>query len=200
MSVSHDGGRTFGEPSIIELDGVNPDGTPTDTDISNDKEWVTADPFSGTVYVTWTAFTFDADGNFVESPIMVRKSTDFGRTWGAAVRVAPKLDGFSGGITPFDQGSNPVIGNDGTLYIAYEASVCQTLACDQPTDHDAVVVATSHNGGKSFKNVEVSLDFDFPTNEDVGSRSADRAELPDQQLPADDDRPAHRPALADLGR
>ena len=171
MSVSHDGGRTFGEPSIIELDGVNPDGTPTDTNISNDKEWVTADPFSGTVYVTWTAFTFDADGNFVEAPIMLRKSTDFGRTWGAAVRVAPKLDGFAGGITPFDQGSNPVIGKDGTLYIAYEASVCQTLACDQPTDHDAIVVATSHNGGKSFKNVEVSLDFDFPTNEDVGTEA-----------------------------
>jgi hypothetical protein len=165
MSVSHDGGRTFGEPSIVELDGVNPDGTPADTDVSNDKEWVTADPTSGTVYVTWTSF------NSVDSPIMVRKSTDFGRTWGAAVRVSPSSDGFSGGITAFDQGSNPVIGNDGTLYIAYEASVCQTLACDQPTDHDAVVVATSRNGGRTFKNVEVSLDFDFPTNEDVGRQA-----------------------------
>ena len=168
LSVSHDGGLTFGEPSIVELDGVNPDGTPAATDISNDKEWVTADPRSGTVYVTWTSFTSDADGNFLDSPIMVRKSTDFGHTWGTAVQVAPSVNGFTGGITPFDQGSNPVVGNDGALYIAYEASVCQTLACDQPTDHDAVVVATSRNGGRTFKNVEVSLDFDFPTNEDVG--------------------------------
>ncbi len=164
MSVSHNGGLTFGEPSIVQLDGVNPDGTPTDTNIFNDKEWIGADPFSGTVYVTWTRF----DGN-TESPIMVRKSTDFGRTWGAAVRVAPGMTGFSGGITPFDQGSNPVVGNDGTLYVAYEASVCETLNCDQPTDHDAVVIATSHNGGRTFRNVEASLDFDFPTNEDVGS-------------------------------
>lgn len=171
VSVSHDGGRTFGEPSIVELDGVNPDGSPADTNISNDKEWVTADPFSGTVYVTWTAFTFDAAGNFLDSPIMIRKSTNFGRTWSAATQVAPSLSGFTGGITPFDQGSNPVIGNDGTLYVAYEASVCQTTDCDQPTDHDAVVVATSHNGGGSFSNVEAALDFDFPTNEDVGTEA-----------------------------
>jgi hypothetical protein len=163
VSVSHDGGLTWDEPSIVQLDGVNPDGTATPTDIFNDKEWIAADPFSGTVYLTWTRF----DGN-VESPIMMKKSTDFGRTWGEAVRVAPSLDGFKGGITPFDQGSIPQVANDGTLYVAYEASVCKTLNCDSPTDHDAIVVATSTNGGRTFKNVEVALDFDFPPNEDVG--------------------------------
>lgn len=163
VSVSHDGGLTWGEPSIAQLDGVNPDGTATPTDVFNDKEWIAADPFSGTVYLTWTKFI----GN-TESPIMVRKSTDFGKTWGDAVQVAPKLDGFAGGITPFDQGSIPQVGNDGTLYVAYEASVCATLACDSFDDHDAIVVATSKDRGKTFKNVEVALDFDFPPNEDVG--------------------------------
>ncbi|WP_203907137.1 sialidase family protein [Rhizocola hellebori] len=163
VSVSHDGGLHFDEPVIVQLDGVAADGSPVDTDIFNDKEWIAADPFSGTVYLTWTRF----DGN-VESPIMMKKSTDFGRTWGPAVRVAPSLTGFHGGITPFNQGSIPLVGNDGTLYIAYEASVCATLNCDNPADHDAIVVATSKNGGKTFKNVEVALDFDFPPNEDVG--------------------------------
>jgi hypothetical protein len=163
VSVSHDGGLTFDEPVIVQLDGVAPDGSAVPTDIFNDKEWIAADPFSGTVYLTWTRF----DGN-VESPIMMKKSTDFGRTWGAAVRVAPELAGFHGGITPFDQGSIPQVDNDGTLYIAYEAAVCATLNCDNPADHDAIVVATSKNGGKTFKNVEVALDFDFPANEDVG--------------------------------
>lgn len=163
VSVSHDGGRTFGEPSIVALDGVDAAGNPIDTDIFNDKEWVGADPRTGTVYVSWTRFSD------TESPIMVRKSTDFGRTWAAPVRVAPGIDNFRGGITSFDQGSIPQVGNDGTLYIAYEASVCDTLVCDSPNDHDAIVVATSLNGAKTFKNVEVALDFDFPPNEDVGS-------------------------------
>jgi hypothetical protein len=163
VSVSHDGGLTWDEPSIAQLDGVNPDGSPAATDIFNDKEWIAADPFSGTVYLTWTRFNDN-----LESPIMMKKSTDFGRTWGEAVRIAPNLEGFSGGITPFNQGSIPQVANDGTLYVAYEASVCATLDCNSADDHDAIVVATSRNGGKTFKNVEVALDFDFPPNEDVG--------------------------------
>jgi hypothetical protein len=169
VSISHDGGKTFGEPSIVQLDGVNPDGTAAATDVFNDKEWITADPQTGTVYVSWTRFTYDDAGNYLESPIMVRKSTDFGRNWGAAARVSPSLTGFTGGIAPFAQGSNPQIGNDGTLYIAYEASVCATIACDGVDDHDAVVVATSRTGGSRFSNAEVALDYDFPPNEDVGS-------------------------------
>jgi hypothetical protein len=168
VSVSHDGGLSWGEPSLVQLDGVNPDGTAGPTNIFNDKEWIAADPFSGAVYVTWTKFTYDDAGNYLESPIMLRKSADFGRSWGGATRVVPSLDGFTGGITPFGSGSNPQVGNDGTLYIAYETSVCATVACNGASDHDAVVVATSRNGGRTFKNVEVALNFDFPPNEDTG--------------------------------
>jgi len=42
------------------------------------------------------------------------------------------------------------------------------VACDQADDHDAVVVATSRDGGRTFRNTEVGLDFDFPRNADVG--------------------------------
>src|SRR5690349_2028239 len=161
VSVSHDGGQTFGEPSIVQLDGVAADGTHTPTTFFNDKEWIAADPITGDVYVSWTRFTFNAAGQYIESPIMVKKSTDQGRTWGAAVRVAPSLNGFAGGITPFDQGSLPQVGRDHSLYIAYEASVCATAACDQPDDHDAVVVATSRDGGRTFANTEVATDFNF---------------------------------------
>jgi hypothetical protein len=163
LSVSHDGGRTFGEPTLIALDGADADGNPVDTEIFNDKEWVGADPLTGEVYVSWTRFSA------TDSPIMVRRSTDFGRTFAPAVQVSPDTSDFHGGITSFDQGSIPQVGNDGTLYIAYEASVCDTLACTGPNDHDAIVVATSKNHGRTFKNTEVALDFDFPANEDVGS-------------------------------
>ena len=162
VSVSHNGGLTWGDPAILQLDGVTPNGTPVPTDIFNDKEWIAADPFSGTVYVTWTRFTFDSDGNYLESPIMSVRSTNFGRNWSAPTRVAPSLTGFKGGVTPFGSGSIPQVGNDGTLYVAYETSVCKTAACNDANDHDAVVVATSKDGGRTFRNQEVSSDFDFP--------------------------------------
>jgi hypothetical protein len=162
VSVSHDGGLTWGDPAILQLDGVTAAGTPVPTDVFNDKEWIGADPVSGTVYVTWTRFTFDSDGNYLESPIMSVRSTNFGGTWSAPSRVAPSLTGFHGGITPFGSGSIPQVGNDGTLYVAYETSVCKTADCNDANDHDAVVVATSRDGGRTFRNQEVASDFDFP--------------------------------------
>ena len=169
VSVSHDGGLHFGAPAIVHLDGVNPDGTPTPTSIFNDKEWLATDPFSGTVYVTWTQFTYDAAGNFLDSPVVVATSHDFGRDWSAPRQVSPSMATFTSGITSFGSGSNPQVGNDGTLYVAYETSVCQTAACTAPSDHDAVVLATSRDGGRTFSNREVSPDFDFPFNNDVGN-------------------------------
>ncbi|GIH17623.1 sialidase family protein [Rugosimonospora africana] len=162
VSVSHDGGLTWGDPAILQLDGVTAAGAPVPTDVFNDKEWIAADPTSGTVYVTWTRFTYDSDGNYLESPIMSVRSGNFGRTWSGATRVSPTLDRFKGGITPFGSGSNPQVGNDGTLYIAYETSICATADCDAADDHDAVVMATSRDGGRTYRSQEVSSDFDFP--------------------------------------
>ncbi len=168
MSVSHDGGKTWAAPSTIYLDGVDAAGNPLPTNFFNDKEWVTADPFSGRVYVSWTHFTFDSAGNYLESPILVSASKDFGKTWSAPTQASPATATFTTGITSFGTGSIPQVGNHGELYVAYETAVCQTLACDQATDHDAVVVAKSTNGGKTFTNTEAATDFDFPGNPDTG--------------------------------
>ncbi|HKS49523.1 MAG TPA: sialidase family protein [Amycolatopsis sp.] len=171
VSVSHDGGLSWGDPVILRLDGVTPQGTPAPTSIFNDKEWIAADPRSGTVYVTWTQFTYDSAGNFVESPVVASTSHDFGRTWSGPVRISPSMSGFTGGITSFGTGTSPQVANDGTLYVAYESSVCATAACDQKSDHDAIVLATSRDGGRSFQNKEVATDYDFPVNEDTGDSS-----------------------------
>ena len=162
VNASRDGGRTWGEPAIIQIDGVDAAGNPVDTAIFNDKEWITVDPVSGTVYVTWTRF--DA----VSSPIVVSASHDGGRTWSKFAAVSPTTTSFVEGITPYDQGSSPQVGKDGALYVAYEASVCETLACDQPEDHDATVVARSTNGGRTFTNTVVGVNYDFPVNPVVG--------------------------------
>src|SRR5207253_6455546 len=71
----------------------------------------------------------------------------------------------------YSSGSIPQVSEDGTLYIAYESAICQTLSCNQPTDHDAIVVATSYNGGRTFTNREVAVDYDFPFNPDVGDQT-----------------------------
>jgi len=162
VNKSTDGGLTWGEPAIVHIDGVDASGNPTDTPFFNDKEWITVDPRTGTVYVTWTSF------GATDSPIQVSRSDDGGKTWSAAVAVNPASSFKAGGVTPFSSGSNPRVNSRGDLFIAYESAVCQTLACDQATDHDAVIVAVSHDRGKTFKNVEAAPDFDFPFNPDVG--------------------------------
>jgi hypothetical protein len=168
VSVSHDGGRTWGEPSIVHTDGVAPNGTAVPAHASNDKEWVAVNPLTGAAYVTWTSFVDNADGSYQQSPIVVSKSLDGGHSWSAPAPVTVGLSAFGGSFTPFAQGSNPVVGNDGSLNVAYEDTICATLNCNGATDHDAIVLATSHDGGATFTNTELSNDFDFPTNADVG--------------------------------
>lgn len=162
VSKSSDGGLTWAEPVIVHSDGVDASGNPLDTPFFNDKEWITVDQRTGAVYLTWTSFGPS------DSPIQVSRSDDGGKTWSAPVAVNPASAFTTGGVTPFSSGSNPRVNRRGDLIIAYESAVCQTLACDQATDHDAVIAAVSHDHGKTFKNVEVAADFDFPFNEDVG--------------------------------
>jgi hypothetical protein len=162
VSRSTDGGRTWGEPSIVHTDGVDANGNPLPTDYFNDKEWITVDQHSGTVYVTWTSF------GPADSPIQVSRSTDHGKTWSAPVAVNPASAFTPGGVTSYSSGSNPQVNRHGDLFIAYESAVCVSLACDQPTDHDAVIIATSRDGGRTFTNREVAYDFDFPYNADTG--------------------------------
>jgi hypothetical protein len=162
VSKSTDGGITWGEPSIVHTDGVDANGNPLDTPFFNDKEWVAVDQRTGTVYVTWTSFGPSG------SPIQVSRSDDGGKTWSAPVAVNPASAFTAGGVTPFSSGSNPRVNSRGELFIAYESAVCQTLACNLSTDHDAVIIAVSHDHGKTFTNQEVAVDFDFPFNADTG--------------------------------
>jgi hypothetical protein len=86
----------------------------------NDKEWIAVDannssPFRDRVYVTWTRFIFSAgSGSYVQSPIMFVSSSDGGQTF-----TTPKL--ISGNVL-YGQGSHPVVGPDGTLYVFWDAS------------------------------------------------------------------------------
>jgi hypothetical protein len=117
---------------------INPTTSPS---TFNDKEWIAADanamsPFRDRVYVTWTRFIFSAGtGAYVQSPIFEAHSSDGGATFSAPQLIgAPVL---------YDQGSRPVVGPDGTVYVFFEGSTrLATL--------DSTYMVKSTDGGASW--------------------------------------------------
>ncbi len=109
--------------------------------ILNDKEWIAVDshagsPFQDRVYVTWTRYIFSAQtGAYVQSPIFFASSSD-----GGAHFTSPKS--ISGNVL-YGQGSRPVVGPDGTLYVFWDASTRHSAL-----DHTYMVKST--DGGASW--------------------------------------------------
>ncbi len=148
VSSSSDGGKTWSEPNLV-----------TYTDAGNflhDKEWITAGT-NGKVVVTWTRFNLGPKGaGYRESPIVGAFSKDYGKTWNR--QSFPVSDNAH----PFDQGSQPVYGPDGALYVAYEGSSPSTGFAT-----DALVLARSTDDGLTFQTKELVRIFDdnncYPT-------------------------------------
>jgi hypothetical protein len=111
-SFDGSGHLSWGAPTFI-----NPTTAPSTL---NDKEWLEVDwhvssPYRDRVYVSWTRFVFNAhNGNYVQSPIFFASSSDGGTTF-----TAPK--NISGNVL-YDQGSRPIVGYDGTVYVIFEGA------------------------------------------------------------------------------
>ncbi len=127
------GKLAWGAPTFI-----NPTNSPA---VFNDKEWIAADsnassPYRDRVYVTWTRFAFNpANGNYVQSPIDFAYSTDGGKTFSTPTAIS--------GNVLYDQGSRPVVGPDGTLYVFWDgAARLSTL--------DSTYMAKSTDGGVTW--------------------------------------------------
>ena len=136
--------------------------TDNDPNIFHDKELMVADTRAasrkkGRVYITWTRFETNATPVGGRSPIVFSQSRDGGATWSPAVIISGAAGSFctvfSG--TPDnpnacdqDQGSHPVVGPDGTIYVIFGngntplPGINQVLMvrcpvtkeCDLPTD------------------------------------------------------------------
>jgi hypothetical protein len=139
------GQLTWGPPTFINQT--------TSPAIVNDKEWIAADsnvssPFRDHVYVTWTRFIFNPhNGRYVQSPIAVAYSTDGGQTFSDPQLIV--------GNVLYGQGSRPVVGPDGTVYVFWDGSV-------RPTAPDSIWVVKSTDGGHSWsKPVAISQIVDI---------------------------------------
>jgi hypothetical protein len=104
--------------------------TDTDPNIANDKELMVADANPGSpkvnnVYMTWTRFRSPEGFNF-DSPIFFSQSTDGGAIWSTGIEIngaGTFCNAFSLESNPNacdqDQGSDPIVGPDGTIYVTF---------------------------------------------------------------------------------
>jgi hypothetical protein len=127
------GKLTWGPPTFINQT--------TSPSTLNDKEWIAADwhassAFRDRVYVSWTRFLFNPhNGSFVQSPIFFAYSTDGGATFSTPTNIS--------GNVLYDQGSRPIVGYDGTVYVIFEGSTrLATL--------DSQWIVKSTDGGATF--------------------------------------------------
>ncbi len=127
------GNLSWGPPTFI-----NPTTAPS---VLNDKEWIAADwhassAYHDRVYVSWTRFIFNpVNGRYVQSPIFFAYSTDHGATFSAPTNISRNV--------LYDQGSRPIVGPDGSVYVIFEgATRLSTL--------DSQWVMKSTDGGVTF--------------------------------------------------
>jgi hypothetical protein len=152
VSTSTDGGKTFGNPvSVFE---ARPD------QVFSDKPWIAVDqtdgPYSGNIYVVWS---YDHNGtcggiNTCSEELAFSRSTDGGKTFspinlveGNAPFCTNPATGRPVGSTKCDamQGAIPVVGPDGTLYVA--SPYIDVMSGPIPT---RLLVTSSTAGGKTW--------------------------------------------------
>jgi hypothetical protein len=132
----------FQEYSDTPLGIVANDNNP---DIFNDKELLTADahlgsPKANNVYMTWTRFATTNFGVRSDSPIFFSQSTDGGATWSPGIEVsgsnATACTAFSAeklnpNACDQDQGSDPIVGPDGKIYVFFGNGNTPTVGVNQ---------------------------------------------------------------------
>jgi putative Ig domain-containing protein len=123
VSKSTDDGSSFPQTTIVSSSSGK---------IFNDKPYLAVDetngPFEGTVYVSWTRFM--TSGSSTTSDIMVSYSRDGGRSFSFPTKVSSSL---------LNQGSLPVVGPGGDLYVVWN-----------DLSNSRIMEAKATDGGVSF--------------------------------------------------
>lgn len=113
---SSDGGLSWGDPVTV-INGV--------PDVFEDKELIACDrtggPYDGNLYVVWARFGYDTQ-------IMISRSTDGGQSFDSAMQISD----ISGVQWPV-----PVVGADGSVYVAWVNYYPSSIKFDKSTDGGA---------------------------------------------------------------
>ena len=133
---SADGGATWDAQTHAVLTQPTKPGIPFE-----DKPYIVTDntdsKYAGNLYVGWTEFRID------ESVILFSRSTDGGLTWSPPIEISthhglPRDD--NGAV----EGFTGAVAADGTLQVVW-------------ADGDSIVLASSHDGGKTFSKSRAML-------------------------------------------
>jgi hypothetical protein len=151
---STDAGASWGLPVLAVADTRD---VAADVCTSSDKEWLSVDPHTSEVYLAYTSLTFRCSsppdpvgiGDFArisDTGIYLTASEDGGQTWRPPQRL----------WTGYALGAIPKVGPDGTLHVAFWASVPSSDAfC--PSLPGTLLV---HSGGKRFAAIVVMSSSD----------------------------------------
>jgi hypothetical protein len=118
----------------ISATGINVADNFADPLLFDDKNLMAADsfrgsPFKNNAYITWTIFRIDESGLYLESPIFFTRSSNGGVSWSDPLEISGASPDCVGGdlfdpteapdACNFSQGSYPVVGPDGTIYVVF---------------------------------------------------------------------------------
>src|SRR5207237_1500941 len=98
-----------------------------------------ASPKADNLYMVWTLFRCTTEGVGFDSPIYFSQSTDGGFTWSTGIEISGSnkqfCTAFSGESDPNacdqDQGGQPMVGPDGTVYVAFGNGNTPTAGINQ---------------------------------------------------------------------
>jgi hypothetical protein len=155
VNTSKDGGLTFERPTVL-AHGIGS----RLVQIFNDKPYIAVDNNSGSshygrLYVTYTRFVFGVSG-YERSPIFFSYSDDGGNSFSKPKEISGNSatlchnSGVSSNmdICNEDQFSVPVVGPDGTLYVAFENGEFEGSAHGFRGQY---LVVRSTDGGQTFE-------------------------------------------------
>lgn len=133
-----------------------------------DKEWLAADhtdsPYRNTIYVAWTEFDrYGSDSPLDSSRILFSRSTDFGETWSAPVRVSDAAgDALDNDNTV--EGAVPAVGPNGEVYLSWSGPL--GIVFDKSLDGGATfgtdIFVVDQPGGWNFSVPGISRCNGFP--------------------------------------